>query len=95
MAKYLINGSTISNCCSLDMFLNTASESINITLGFNEVMTALSDILSDADMLSNKDFNKLLDVASEIQSMAILRDVEKVCENCDDSCVSCELRNFR
>lgn len=95
MAKYLINGSTISNYCSLDMFRNTESESINITLGFNEVMTALSDILSDVNMLSNKDFNKLLDVASEIQSMAILRDVEKVCENCDDSCVSCELRNFR
>ena len=92
MAKYSVSGSTLPSCCTVDMSFNKTFESMNITLGVEEVLASLSDILSDYDMISLEDFEKLLSVAGEIQSIAILRDAEKICMNCDDprACVNCE-----
>ena len=92
MAKYSVSGSTLPSCCTVDMSFNKTFESMNITLGVEEVLASLSDILSDYDMISLEDFEKLLGVAGEIQSIAILRDAEKICMNCDNprACVNCE-----
>ena len=92
MSKYTVSGSTLPSCCTVDMSFNKTFDSMNITLGVEEVLASLGDILSDYDMISLEDFEKLLAVAGEIQSIAILRDVEKICANCDDprACVNCE-----
>ena len=92
MSKYAVSGSTLSSCCTVDMSFNKTFDSMNITLGVEEVLASLGDILSDYDMISLEDFEKLLSVAGEIQSIAILRDAEKICASCDDprACVNCE-----
>lgn len=92
MAKFSVNGSTRSTCAEIEASFRGISDDITITLGVREAITVLDDILSDYDQVKPEDFEKLLDLAGAIQSIAILRDAEKICANCDDSrvCVSCE-----
>ena len=93
MAKFCINGSTRTTCREMEAsFCNTSFDEVTITLGVQEVVTVLDDILSDYDQVKPGDFEKLLDLAGEIQSIAVLRDAEKICMNCDDprACVNCE-----
>ena len=92
MAKFFVNGSTRSTCAEIEASFCGISDDITITLGVREAITVLDDILSDYDQVKPEDFEKLLDIAGAIQSIAILRDAEKICTNCDDSrvCVNCE-----
>jgi GTP-binding protein HflX len=71
---------------------NAQVKSVDYTGEGIEIETILDDILSDYDQLKSEDFDKLLDLAGAIQSIAVLRDAEKLCMNCDDprSCVNCE-----
>lgn len=91
MAKYSVSGSTLHSCCSMDVSFNKTFESINITIGIEEIIDSLSDILSDYDIVSPEDFEKLLGIAREIQSIATLRDAEKIL-SCDipRACLNCE-----
>ena len=49
MSKYIVSGSTLPSCCTVDMSFNKTFDSMNITLGVEEVLASLSDILSDYD----------------------------------------------
>lgn len=77
MSKYAISGSTLSSCCTVDMSFNETFDSMNITLGIKEILSALDDVLSDHDMIDDEIFEKILDAANKIQSIVILRDAEK------------------
>lgn len=92
MAKFCVNGSTRTTCREMEASCRNTFDNITITLGVQEAITILDDILSDYDQLKPEDFDKLQDLASAIQSIAVLRDAEKLCMNCDDSkaCVNCE-----
>ena len=92
MAKFSVNGSTRSTCSEMEASFRRTFDDITITLGVQEAVTILDDILSDYDQVKPEDFEKQLGVAGEIQSIAILRDAEKICMNCDDprACVNCE-----
>jgi hypothetical protein len=92
MAKFCVNGSTRTTCREMEASFRNTFDDITITLGVQEAVTILDDILSDYDQLKPEDFDKLLDLAGAIQSIAVLRDAEKLCMNCDNprSCVNCE-----
>lgn len=92
MVKYSVSGSTLPAGCSIDMSFNKTFNSVNIVLGIQEILSALDDVLADYDMIDAEQFEKILDMADAIQSIAIIRNAEKICMNCDDprACVNCE-----
>ena len=92
MSRYSVSGSTHPSCCDVEISTSKTFDNIAVTLGVQEVLTAIDDILSDYDALTEEQFQKFLDIAGEIQSIAVLRDAEKICMNCDDprACVNCE-----
>ena len=92
MAKFSVNGSTRSTCAEMEASFHKTFDDITITLGVQEAVTILDDILSDYDQVKSEDFEKLLDLAGAIQSIAILREAEKICANCNEAhaCANCE-----
>lgn len=90
MAKYFVSGSTRPTDCSIGISLGEAFESVNVTLGIQEILTALDDVLNDVDVVSEKDFQKLVNMAHDILAAEVLRDADRQCRNCDQYGVTCE-----
>ena len=74
--------------------LTEKGQDTRIEISFKDFLPLLDDFVSDSDQLSDEQFEKLLDFASEIQSLCVMRAAEAICAGCDGkNCVSCE--NFK
>ena len=94
MSKVIVSGSVSvsSSKCDVEMAIENGVLSMyRISLGVKEVLSTFDDILSDADMLSNEDFENILDVVDQVHSLAILRAAESKCANCSNprECANC------
>ena len=79
MAKFSVNGSTRSTYAEMEASFREPIDDITITLGVQEAVIIFDDILSDYEQIKPEDFEKLLDLAGAIQSIAILRDSREFC----------------
>lgn len=94
MKNVFIQGSTHESMREVTLHMDAdGTSSCEITLGVNDILVALDDVLSDVDEVSETDFQKLVNVAHDILAVEFLRDADRQCRNCDtqEACANCEL----
>ena len=60
MREYNVGGSPVKNKLFIQSSLNESFDFVSINIGIEEVLCALDDIVNDRDVLSEEDYNFLV-----------------------------------
>lgn len=60
MIEYNVGGSPVKNKLFIQNSLNEGFDCVSITIGIEEILTALDDVVSDRDMLKKEELQNLI-----------------------------------